>query len=822
MDNNKDTGSEKFDPVQFYSKYIDKITCAFKENIWLDKSGLERCNAKRTEERDKYLFKGLTDKHVLIECPADILAMEFETHNNKSKEQHKEVDKEKVKEWIHKTVKALNEKSIDYCVCDHGGTSPWIYICNIKNLIDSLEKECKEKIARTVVPEEAWDFIDKTNFGATLVPIIERPHWKFNKYKGAIHKIIDGKNPSLHNNECPPTILKEVFDSNKPSSNSIRDYTKFDSDSDINSLIITSIIDMSSLKRRGHEYQGSNPWHGSTGGMNFTVEPTKNVAHCFRCHVGINCAQAIALNEGIISHCDQSMTKQQFLEVVKIAQDKYGLKKYQPKCSIQIENINILKPQKEEMIIERLRDEVWDIMLDEEETNKRAKITEIVSGAIEKSYYIYTIKEDKICEMWIYKEGIYMPNAKSEVKAIARLILGQAYNVSFVNEIISKIEADTFIEHKIFFENNYVQLVPVQNGILNLLTKELLPFDPNKIFFNKLPVSYNPSAKCPAIEKHLKDVLKCEDDTEVFYELVGYCLWKDYQIEKAVMMVGGGRNGKGKTIEMVKRLVGMENCTSVPLIVMNEESFSLSNLFGKMINLAGDLSSTALQQTGMFKQTTGRDMISAKRKFLTDINFTNYAKHIFACNELPRVYDNSLGFWERWLMLEFPYTFVSEEEYHKLPDNEKKMKKIMDVDHISKITKLEELEGLLIKALEGLDRILRTKEFSKTPGSETIKQFWIRKADSFMAFCFDHLEESYESYIIKSDLRKAYSEYCHEHKVKGLSDTSIKITLQELFGVSEDYVTVFNGDRKTVWSGVFFKEKSKYNSKWKDVLVTDK
>jgi phage/plasmid-associated DNA primase len=44
----------------------------------------------------------------------------------------------------------------------------------------------------------------------------------------------------------------------------------------------------------------------------------------------------------------------------------------------------------------------------------------------------------------------------------------------------------------------------------------------------------------------------CSSDLEVFYELVGYCLWKDYQIEKAVMMVGGGRNGKGKTIEMIK------------------------------------------------------------------------------------------------------------------------------------------------------------------------------------------------------------------------------------------------------------------------------
>jgi P4 family phage/plasmid primase-like protien len=795
--------SMEFDPVTFYSKYVDKITCAFKENIWLDKAGTERCNAKRTEEREKYLFKGLTPNHVLIECPLDILAMEFETHNNKSKEDHKEVDKDKVREWITRTAKKVQEKGFDYCICDHGGTSPWIYLCNITDLVEGYEKECKEKIAKLVVPEESWDFIDKTNFGQTLVPIIERPHWKFNKYKGAIHKIIDGKNPSEHKNICSELITKEVLDENKPGKWNMADYSKFDPDCNINSLNITSIVDIGGLKKRSHEYQGSNPWHGSSGGTNFTLDPGKNVCHCFRCHVGINAAQAIALNEGIVSTCDQKMTKDEFSQVLKIAQEKYGLKKFVPEygeC-----NIKILEPQKEGLDIRALYGRVFNVLVDDDDGAKKPKITEIIASAIENSYYIYTIKEDISSEMWIYKDGIFVPNARSEVKAICRAILKESYNMSYFNEVISKIEADTFIEHKNFFTTSYVDLIPVQNGILNLSTKELMPFDPKKIFFNKLPVFYKPDATCPAIEKHLTEVLKSKDDKEVFYELIGYCLWKDYPVEKAVMMVGGGRNGKGKSIEMIKRFVGMENCTSVPLIIMTEDSFSLSNLFGKMVNLAGDLSPTALQKTGMFKQTTGRDMISAKRKFLTDITFTNYAKHIFACNDLPRVYDNSLGFWERWLLFEFPYTFVSEEEYKQLSEKDRAFKKIMDVSHIDKITTQEELNGLLIKALEGLHRILKNKGFSKSQGSEQVKQFWVRRADSFMAFCFDHLEEKYEGKISKNDLRKVYSEYCRHHKIKGLSDKAIIATLQELFGASEERV-----DNKHIWTGISFKEDSEY------------
>jgi hypothetical protein len=46
------------------------------------------------------------------------------------------------------------------------------------------------------------------------------------------------------------------------------------------------------------------------------------------------------------------------------------------------------------------------------------------------------------------------------------------------------------------------------------------------------------------------------------------------------------------------------------------------------------------------------------------------------------------------------------------------------------------------------------KTFSSTKGSEDVKELWIRKSNSFMAFCLDCLEEDYDSYITKKELRK--------------------------------------------------------------------
>jgi putative DNA primase/helicase len=206
----------------------------------------------------------------------------------------------------------------------------------------------------------------------------------------------------------------------------------------------------------------------------------------------------------------------------------------------------------------------------------------------------------------------------------------------------------------------------------------------------------------------------------------------------------------------------------------------------------------------MFKQLcSGTDLITAKRKFKRDLMFMNYAKLIFSCNELPRVYDFSYGFWRRWLILEFPYTFLKESEYELMKD-ESNVKKA-NPQIIEEITTEEELSGLLNEALEGLDRLLKNKQFSYSKSTAEVKELWIRKSDSFMAFSMDCLEQNYDSTISKREIRKKFNEYCKFHKIKGTSDISIKITLQNLFGATETRKS--NGfEQEYVLEGIKFKE----------------
>ncbi len=462
------------------------------------------------------------------------------------------------------------------------------------------------------------------------------------------------------------------------------------------------------------------------------------------------------------------------------------------------EKINKTKENK----IYLLKNKVVSLLAQKE----RRTATEEIVKYIEDNDYIYTIKDDVKTEVWIYEDGVYRPNGICNILEQCRKIMGEHFTVNFANEVISKIETDTYIEPVEFFKINYIDEIPVENGILNIKTKKLSPFNPNKVFFNKLPVKYDPSATCPNIQKHFDDVLKNKEDSKVMFEIFGFFLYKDYFIEKAIMFVGDGRNGKGKTIDLMKRFLGTDNCCSVPLNQLSDGGFRIWDLFGKMANLAGDLSSNALKDTAILKQTTGRDLIGADRKNKSTVNFVNYAKHIFACNELPRVYDFSRGFWERWILFEFPYTFVKEDVYNKLSEEDKKKNKIMDIFIMDKLSTEGELSGLLNESIEGLHRLLKKKDFSYSIGVDEVKRFWIRKSDSFTAFAMDNLEESYNESLSKQRLRKAFFRYCKKYKIRGVSDKNIKVVLEEMFGVTDKQES--GGER--IWEGVTLKENSEY------------
>jgi len=467
--------------------------------------------------------------------------------------------------------------------------------------------------------------------------------------------------------------------------------------------------------------------------------------------------------------------------------------------------------------LEEIRVRIYEILANPKETiaKKKVKASEILVEYILEHNHIYTIREsrnnDK--EIWIYHNGIYIPNGDTYINEICRKILRNAYSISLMNLVLAKIEVDTYVSIEDFFKEEDPYILPVANGLLNLKTKELEEFDPNKKFFNKLNIRYNPIADCPKIKKFISEIVR-EQDVPLIQEMFGFSLVRSYFLKKAYMLLGRTDAGKTKLLLLLHHFLGYKNCSSVPLHKLMEDNFLLWKLHGKLANISGDSSSKSILNDDLFKRLVGEDPITADRKFKEAIEFMNYAKIINACNDLPKTYTYDNAFFNRWILIKFPNQFIVKKHFDKIPEEERKKNNIFLADEniLDKIIDPLELEGLLNWALEGLDRLFK-KGFSYNKTADEIKLQWLRESNSFEAFFMDELEETktYDFFVTKEELKNSYKNYCKKHKLKIESDKIIKNSLEKDHGAYEKRITARGeedegANRIRVWKGVRFKE----------------
>lgn len=452
--------------------------------------------------------------------------------------------------------------------------------------------------------------------------------------------------------------------------------------------------------------------------------------------------------------------------------------------------------------IEELRNKIYMLLVQK----KRTQASEVVTQHLLAKNNIQSIRDDDHPEMWIYDDGIYVPNGKSYIEEQCRYIFQEAYTSHIKNDIINKILAETYIEQEAFFQQQeqYPTIIPVQNGLLDIVNKELKPFSPEIFFFNKLPVSYVPGRECPSIIRFLQDVLSTEKDLLTMQELFGYILHKEYCFETAFMLLGKGRNGKSKTIEIMKRFLGVENCANLSLNKIEEDSFSLCELQNKLVNISPDISKKALENTGNFKSLTGRDMIHASRKFKTMVKFENFAKMIFAANELPRTSDMTEAFFQRWERIDFPYTFYNSLDYESNKNNP--LAKKGDPNILSKVLCKDELDGLLNWALEGYDRLMEKKIFSSAQTTDVIRENWIRESDSSRSFVSDMLVDDFDGFISWSMLKTVYKDYCRKNALTMRSDKDLRRSLLDDTLASSER-RLLDDDRVRGYGGIAWRSK---------------
>ena len=538
---------------------------------------------------------------------------------------------------------------------------------------------------------------------------------------------------------------------------------------------LEKLIDLSKLKpTSAGEYQGEHPVHGSQTGQNFCVNTDKNVWHCFRCNSGGGGLMWIAVKNGIIQ-CHEAqkgvLRGAKFLEALELAK-KAGF-------DVQFRD-------------ERIDPDVARFY--ELDASGRPKfMPAFVANELLKENVYVTQKSNMMSFRYNPQNGVYELFAEAHIQQETRRKLGKHLSINRHREIEHFIKSSTMKD----MPSPPEDLIVVANGVLNVKTGQLEPFSPDFFMFNALPVRYDPNADCPRFKTFLGEVIPSAENIRVLQEFVGYCLTRNCKFEKAIMLVGGGANGKTTFLKVLIKTLGKQNVSTMPLQIISNNRFALVELYGKMANIYPELPAVALRDTGLFKALVTGEMISGEKKFMGRFDFVPYSKLAFSCNEMPQTPDNTDAFFRRWVIIPFPVQF--------LPDNPK-----TDPNLEGKLTTPEELSGILNWALQGLERLLQQGKFSISETVEETRDRYTLLSNSEKAFAERALIVATGKEITKEATYLAYIRFCQEHGLPTISKNAFSMELPRYIACTES-LTRIQGKATRVWRDIQLKENEDCN-----------
>src|SRR3990167_2653788 len=424
--------------------------------------------------------------------------------------------------------------------------------------------------------------------------------------------------------------------------------------------------------------------------------------------------------------------------------------------------------------------------------NRNVFMPKLFADDLVKEFSFITTNE-KIPELYLYdyEDGIYKNDGINFIDRFTSEFLGTEKDKHRLVEIIMHVKGMTFKDRDIF-EKTDKSLICLNNGVYDISKDKLLMHSSDLIFLNKIPINYNPKADCSKIKEFIKEVLM-EEDLSLANELMGYCLYRSNLFKKAFILLGDRDAGKSTFLNVLINLNGVKNKSGVALQKLGDR-FSSYYLYNKYLNVVDDLEFKDVSNTGMFKMAIGESYINCEMKHGSQFQFINFSKLVFATNKiaLPKDVDDD-AYYSRWYVLRFNNEFT---------DENKKIKR----DLTRELTTQEELEGLLIYALNGLKRLLDNKKFSRLQTIEEVKLIMHKSGSSIASFVHDRLEENINNWISKEEMFLEYSKYCNEFN---LANKGINKLGRDLIMFAPYMIDSREGTAKKGWRNVKVKNSEK-------------
>jgi len=312
--------------------------------------------------------------------------------------------------------------------------------------------------------------------------------------------------------------------------------------------------------------------------------------------------------------------------------------------------------------------------------------------------------------------------------------------------------------------NKNLVLINLRNGTFEIAgnKKTLREFRRDDFLTYQLPFGFDTKTETPIFKTFLNKVVPDKGLQNILAEYIAYVFVKGLKLEKCLLILGPGANGKSVFFEIINAMLGNHNVSNFSLANLSEEH-NRALIANKLLNYGSEINGIIERDT--LKNLISGEPVQARLKYGQSFIMTDYARLCYNCNELPKDVEHNEAWFRRFLIV--PFDVI-------IPEQER------DPDLAKKIIN-RELSGVFNWVLEGLDRLLSQKGFTKSEKVKSAIQKYKIESDSVYLFLEDEgfLKSTDTSVLIKS-VYPEYRSFCISDGYKPLNKTNFIKRLKTL------------------------------------------
>ena len=315
---------------------------------------------------------------------------------------------------------------------------------------------------------------------------------------------------------------------------------------------------------------------------------------------------------------------------------------------------------------------------------------------------------------------------------------------------------------KKMLDQRHVQEINLDDWILDVNTWNIRPYSKEDYKIHKLEYTSNLLEEWSTPEKwlmFLNQILEGWEQREeiinFLQEFIGWLFIPSTQYEKSILLYGNGANGKGVFLEVIRDLLGVNNCIGIGMHEINRDQ-NLLLLLGKLANIDSDMQQWVQLDSGIIKKIISWEYIVWKMVYEKPISFAPYTRLLLATNELPYLKSADYSIKRRFIFIHLKKSFVWQED----PTLKDKLK--------------AEKSQIFVWAIEWLKRLLVRWCFLIPDELQNDIDWFIKENDSVTQFLESwsiYIEE--ELSISNRILYLDYSNFCKDNGFKPLGQIKL-------------------------------------------------